>query len=54
LVLPHVLQQLKGLREDGHLVPVVGQVRGKKDIPQTAHVREKSLGPNNIRLLRCF
>ena len=24
LVLPHVLEQLKGLRENGHLVPVIG------------------------------
>ena len=45
LVFPHILQQLKGLGEDSHLVPVVGEVRGKENIPQTAHVREKGLGP---------
>ena len=54
LILPHVLQKLKGLRENSHLVPVVGKVRGKENIPQAADMREKCLGPKNVRLLCCF
>ena len=38
------------MREDKHLVPVVREVRRKKDVPETADVREKALGPDDIRL----
>ena len=54
LVDSHVFQEVESLREDTHLVPVSGEVRRKKDIPQTAHMREEALGPESITLQCSF
>ena len=47
---PHVFQQVHGLRQDAHLVPVGGEVGGEEDVPQTAHVGQQALGPQAVRL----